>query len=705
MGRLEIVRLHRDTVNLRSPWLHAGAFFYFPSCMKKTVSARTRALTLFSARMKRFAFVFAFLLCTPMIVRAAGEPVFISEVAWAGSAASTSDEWFEICGPSGTDLTGWSVEGASTNVLTLPAGSIIPETGAFVIANYGNEDPKSTLQLAPSYVTTAVSLSNAQLFLVLRDATAAMIDIAGASGTAPLAGTSGTVKTSMQRLLPLADGATTGAWVDATASLNFDLGAAELGTPGACPEDVGATIPEPPTEAATATAIVEPVQETPPSPPPAPTTAVRLSEIYPSPLSGEQEWVELTNLSSIGEILGGWTIEDGKGTPTKLEGILLPWSRLMITAPKGTLNNAGDLVVLKDAQGRTIDGVAYGDWDTAMYPRVGDVQKGESVIRLELRDVFDVTTVPTPNEANVLVRNIPEAADLAPTPASAPLSVSTPPSLSTPAEAGAQRSTLPPAPLPVILSATKNPSPDRDSSVASRPQNDKKKTAESKPKPSISRYKGVMYSAVIAVPPGVYSKTKMYVLHGDDVREMRLSKSTTAPYASGQKISFVAQTKEDGGATFLLANPNSIRKIGEAASSTIATIDQWPTVAGAYRFDAEIVASRAGGLEVRLGNVEGDVLLPSAMPALKPGDRVTIEGFVSPGARPRVVLTGNASVRLLSTPPVELTSRDLPRPQLPWFFAAALTATAGGAGLVAYLRSERLKRLALVTQPFGKDYP
>ncbi|WKZ28822.1 MAG: lamin tail domain-containing protein [Patescibacteria group bacterium] len=648
--------------------------------------------------MKRFAFVFACLVFAPMLVRAAEAQVFISEVAWAGSTASTSDEWLEVCGSAGTDLSGWSIEGAGTNALVLPDGSSIPESGAFVIANYGNEDPKSTLRLAPSFVTTAVSLSNTQLFLVLRDAAGVVIDVAGASGTAPLAGTSGAIKTSMTRLMPLADGSAAASWIDATASLHFNDGATELGTPGACPEEANVAPPEPPTEAATSTEIIDDAPAAPPSPPPGPTTAVRISEVYPSPFSGEQEWVELTNISSIGEILDGWTIEDGKGTATKLAGVLMPWSRLVITAPKGTLNNAGDLVVLKDGWDRTIDGVAYGDWDTALHPRVGDVAKGEAVIRLELQDAFDVTTVPTPNAANVLVR------------ASAPDDVAPTPSASK--EIEMQRPT-PQITLPVVLSAIKSPpsSPteEKASSVPPRPiQNDKRVVATVKTpakKPVASRYKGSAYSAVIAVPPGVYSKTKMYVLHGDAVREMRLSKSTTTAYASGQKISFVAQTKEDGGAAFLLANPNSIRTIGEAASSTLATLSAWPAAAGAYRFNADVIASRAGGLEVRLGNVDGDVLLPSAMPALKPGDRVAIEGFISPGTRPRVVLAGNSAVRLLSTPPIELSARDLPKLRLPWFFAAALTATAGGAGLVAYLRSERLKRLALVAQPLDEDYP
>ncbi|MFA5854306.1 MAG: lamin tail domain-containing protein [Patescibacteria group bacterium] len=655
--------------------------------MKKSASARTQTLTLFPERMKRFAFMFTFLLCIPSLVHAAALP-FISEVAWAGSTASTSDEWFEICGIAGTDLSNWVLEGASANGVTLPAGSVLPESGAFLVSNYGSEDTKSTLGVQPDFITTSVALSNAQLFLVLRNASGVLIDTAGASGTAPLAGVSGSAKASMMRLFPLQDGGLTEAWTNAATSSGYDAGSTELGTPGICPEISVEPLPEEVVEA--------PVQ---PSNNFFPTTAVRVSEIYPAPLSGEKEWIELVNPSGIGEVLEGWTVEDGKGTATALAGTLLPWDRLVISAPKGSLNNAGDLVILKDSQGRIIDGAAYGDWDTALYPRVGEVAKGEAVIRLELQDAFDVTTVPTPNAANVLVRKT------AATSASA--------------EAGAQNP-APPILSTVILSKAKDPlSSMEDKTDPSTPlrsaQDDKKtelmavksstKTSDvPAKKPAASRYKGSAYSAVVAVPLGIYSKTRMYVLRTGTVEELRLSKSTNITYASGQRISFVAQTKEENGATFLLANPKTLGRIGAAASNTFATITHWPTTSGSYRFTAELIALRADGAEVRLDGIEGDVLLPKSVGALKPGDRVEIEGFVSSGTRPRVVIPNAESFRLLEAAPVELTSRDLPRLHLPWFFTATLTAIAGGAGLVAYLRSERLKRLALVIQPLEEDY-
>src|SRR5512135_2654769 len=116
--------------------------------------------------MKRFLVLCSLFLLLPAAGRAAA-PTFIGEIAWAGSAASTADEWLELCGPPGEDLSGWTIGGAGTgdSALTLPAASAMPPNGAFLIANYGNDDPKSTLAANPDWTTTAVALSNSALFL------------------------------------------------------------------------------------------------------------------------------------------------------------------------------------------------------------------------------------------------------------------------------------------------------------------------------------------------------------------------------------------------------------------------------------------------------------------------------------------------------------------------------------------------------------
>ncbi|HJV32852.1 MAG TPA: lamin tail domain-containing protein, partial [Patescibacteria group bacterium] len=339
--------------------------------------------------MRRFLAACSLLFLLPFSVRASG-PTYVSEIAWAGSSASLADEWLEICGVPGTDLSGWTLEGASSVPLTLPAGAAVGPAGAYLVANYADDDARSTLAVAPDLVTAAVALSNASLFVTLRDATGAIVDVAGASGTPPFAGTTGDAKASMERLGAALDGGLAASWISATAALGFDSGATGLGTPGICG---GAPEAEPvaPTESPTSSAPTE-APAAPPSAPVEPMSAVRVSEIYPSPDSGEREWIELTNPSNIGEILDDWTVEDAKGTKTPLSGLLLPWSRFVVLSPKGSLNNDGDIVVLRDARGRVVDRVEY--------PKT---RKGEAYMRVELQDAFAMTAMPTPGAPNVVV--------------------------------------------------------------------------------------------------------------------------------------------------------------------------------------------------------------------------------------------------------------------------------------------------------------
>jgi len=614
--------------------------------------------------MHRLLAACSLLFLLPFAARAEG--AFVSEVAWAGSSASLADEWFEICAAPGTDLSGWSIEGAASSPIILPEGSAIPARGAFLVANYAADDAKSTLAAEPDLVTTAVALSNSALAIVLRDASGAVVDTAG-DGGAPPAGATGDAKASMERAGRDAP------WLTATAAIGFDEGAPEFGTPGICAatEAVAAPADE---ESATgsATALPETAVEdevSPPTAPPVePMSPMRLSEIYPSPLSGEEEWIELVNPSSVGEFLDGWTVEDAAGTKTRLSGLLLPWGRLVIGSPKGSLNNDGDTVVLKDALGRELDRVAY-----------GKTAKGHAVMRVELQEAFVTTLTPTPGAPNIFT----EEAAPAETPAS---TTRMPPAVDTialPAQAptAIAAAVADAAPKPAIVAAPAKP--------AMSPA--KPKAAAKTPSP---KYKGEAYAATVAVPPGVYAKTRAYVLIDGVLEELRFSKGVSAPWKTGDRIAFVAQSKTEGAVAFLLANPNSVRVTG-ADAADYAPIDAWPDAAGGYRFIAEVVAIRGTALEVKLGGIEGDVLaLTGSSSALAPGDLVRIEGFVAPGARPRVVLPHAQALTL------EKAHVDEPRAasgttRLPVPLAAGLTGAAGAVGLAAYLRAQRIRRLAL----------
>lgn len=216
------------------------------------------------------------------------------------------------------------------------------------------------------------------------------------------------------------------------------------------------------------------------------------------------------------------------------------------------------------------------------------------------------------------------------------------------------------------------------------------------------RYKGDAYTAVIASPPGLYSNTRLFALVGGDLREVRLSKAPDQRFFPGERIGFTAQEKEGGGEAFLLANPKSIRPLEVSATSTFMHVAAWPERAGACRFEAEVVSKNRSILTVRLSGVEGDVLAPAALTGpLAAGDIVGIEGYVSSGPRPRVVLPSVEALTLSKTflPPAAAAP---PTPALSWPAAIGLILIAALIGGYAYLRHQRLQRLALAPERFGE---
>lgn len=100
---------------------------------------------------------------------------------------------------------------------------------------------------------------------------------------------------------------------------------------------------------------------------------VAISAALPSPNTGDDEWVELTNTTSSSIDLSLLALVDGSGATTNLSGILDPNSSIYILNPKGNLNNDGDEISLTLLSGTVIDAVAYG---TSEVPAP---KKGESI--------------------------------------------------------------------------------------------------------------------------------------------------------------------------------------------------------------------------------------------------------------------------------------------------------------------------------------
>jgi len=169
-------------------------------------------------------------------IGAAGE-VFISEVAWAGSSSSSSDEWLELQNTTSKtfDLTHWVLAGAATSGgdLIISSGTLAAG-GYFLIANntatHSFSGGTSVLNIAPDVVSSSVSLSNSALQVILKDSAGTTIDTAG-DGSVPLAGDS-TTPSSMARKSS-ADGTAAVNWIASSRAVNLDAGKADLATPAA----------------------------------------------------------------------------------------------------------------------------------------------------------------------------------------------------------------------------------------------------------------------------------------------------------------------------------------------------------------------------------------------------------------------------------------------------------------------------------------
>lgn len=132
--------------------------------------------------------------------------VVMSEIAWAGSADSASDEWIELYNNTSTviDLTGWTIEDDNGAQIYELIGNI-PAHGYFLL------ESRETATSVPADQVRSLSLSNAGDGLVLKDLVANTIDTANsASGTWPAG--SNTTHATMERISLTTDGNTTNNW-------------------------------------------------------------------------------------------------------------------------------------------------------------------------------------------------------------------------------------------------------------------------------------------------------------------------------------------------------------------------------------------------------------------------------------------------------------------------------------------------------------
>ncbi|MDO5561444.1 MAG: lamin tail domain-containing protein [bacterium] len=90
--------------------------------------------------------------------------------------------------------------------------------------------------------------------------------------------------------------------------------------------------------------------------------SLRLNEVYPSPASGEAEWLEIYNLATTPVSLRGWRILDASGNQELLlkedrEATLAAHGFFVLETEVVTLNNSGDTLYLLSPTGVQVDKV------------------------------------------------------------------------------------------------------------------------------------------------------------------------------------------------------------------------------------------------------------------------------------------------------------------------------------------------------------
>lgn len=129
----------------------------------------------------------------------------------------------------------------------------------------------------------------------------------------------------------------------------------------------------------------------------APKRAIRISEVYPSPLAGEVEWIELENRTSEPVSLGGWQLDDAEGKGSKQwmipADVVIPGHRRLLfpfAVTKISLSNSGDEVRLLYPAGTPADTVVF-----------QSVKKGRAVAWDTITSRICQTDTPTPLDANI----------------------------------------------------------------------------------------------------------------------------------------------------------------------------------------------------------------------------------------------------------------------------------------------------------------
>ncbi len=348
----------------------------------------------------------------PPPTAAAALTVVINEVAWAGTQASSDDEWIELYNPSGVNvnLVGWMLK-SSDGSFSITLSGTLPAGGYFLLER-GDDDTVADVTANMFY---SGSLSNSGEILRLYDSTNQLIDTANSDGGAWPAGLASPTYASMERIGNVPDGPF--AWVTfagATVNAHDRDNNNVKGTPGQANWALTVTI----TPTATSTPTRTPTPTRTATAKKAPTVApippvLGISEFLPRPghdwnndgkVDVYDEFIEIINAGRIDVDLSEYELDDEQeqgSSPYTLPAIILkPGERAVFYAAETgiLLSDAGDTVRLLKTNNAVVDARTYG---VVRYP-------DQSTCRIPDRmGYWNKPCFPTPGNPNALTGDFP----------------------------------------------------------------------------------------------------------------------------------------------------------------------------------------------------------------------------------------------------------------------------------------------------------
>jgi len=305
--------------------------------------------------------------------------ILINEVAWMGTAASTSDEWIELYNPGSSpiNLTGWVLKAVDgTPNISLLDGYIL-QPGEYYLLE--RTDDTTVSDIAADQIYTG-DLENSYETLQLLDPLNRVVDTANSNGGLWPAGSSSTYG-SMERRGVMADSDT--AWITNTGMVAWGL---DAGKPNGCTSSTPClTAPKPlkgtPKHANWAISVVPtplpvatPTRTPIPAPLPPPPPLLGINEFVPRPgsdwnndgvVNTGDEYIELLNHGVVPVTLSGYRLDDEANVgsnPYTLPNITLqPGERIVFYGSQTglLLSDGGDGVRLIKSNGQLADAYNY----------------------------------------------------------------------------------------------------------------------------------------------------------------------------------------------------------------------------------------------------------------------------------------------------------------------------------------------------------